>query len=522
MSKPSNRFVARIRAAAEIRSEERRAAGRVGAVVWVIASLSVIAMGLVLPAGDVDRTVLIALAAGGCVWGSLSGLLLDYRKLPLWTIHLSTTAGIAAIAVSVVLSGGARSPAWACLFYVVVFAAYFFEPAAAGTYFAVCVAVELIVVLGFPHGPPAEGIAKLMVAAPSFIVLGGAIVAGKRFARNLRGQAERLAAEQGALRRVATAVVTGEPPSRFYELVAREAGQLLGSDGAGILRVDGGEVMVLGSWALQAERQFTPGARFPIDPAGDLQHAIDRRQPVRVDSDVATTSLGMLGYESSIVSPIVVAGRTWGFLTVVVVHVAALTSDHERRLGEFGDLIATAVTSIEDREALASQAATDALTGLANRRTFLERLTGDLARGRRHGSPVSVAIVDVDHFKLINDSGGHEAGDQILASIGRKLSAAGRTEDTIARVGGDEFAWILPDTPGDQALSALERARHSIGAVDGPRRVTISAGVCDSIWSTDPAELVRFADRALYAAKGHGRNQVRLYAPSDADDFAPR
>ncbi|MGH2914107.1 MAG: hypothetical protein ACRDMX_03880, partial [Solirubrobacteraceae bacterium] len=141
MSKSSNRLVARIRSAAQIRPEERHAAGQVGAVVWVIASLSVIAMGLVLPAAEVHRTALVALGAAGCIWGSLYGLLLDLRRVPMWTTHLSAVAGIVAIAFSVVLSGGARSPAWACLFYVVVFAAYFFEPAAAAAYFGVCVAV---------------------------------------------------------------------------------------------------------------------------------------------------------------------------------------------------------------------------------------------------------------------------------------------------------------------------------------------------------------------------------------------
>ena len=110
--------------------EERTVAGHAGAWCWVIASLSVVAMALALPRGQGHHDTVVAMGVGGCLWGVFSGLVLDYRRLPAWLIHLSTLAGVAAIAVAISLSGGARSPAWACLFYVVVFAAYFFKPPA--------------------------------------------------------------------------------------------------------------------------------------------------------------------------------------------------------------------------------------------------------------------------------------------------------------------------------------------------------------------------------------------------------
>lgn len=132
-------------------------AGHAGAVVWLIASLSVIGMALALPGAQVHRHTVVAMGVGGRLWAGFSGLFLDYRQLPAWLIHLSTMAGVAAVAVAISLSGGARSPAWACLFYVVVF------------------------------------------AAPAFIVLGFAIVVGKGFLFRVRRQAERLTAEQGAV-----------------------------------------------------------------------------------------------------------------------------------------------------------------------------------------------------------------------------------------------------------------------------------------------------------------------------------
>lgn len=518
-----DRAVGSIRSAGALRDEERAAAGPIGAVVWAIASLSVVAMAVVLPSNDVHRTAVISLGVGGALWGSVSGLVLDYRRIPVWVIHASTVSGIAAIAAAVELSGGARSPAWACLFYVVVFSAYFFQPPAAFAYFLGCVAVELAVVIGSPGGSRPVALAKLMVAAPSFMIAGAAILAGKRFMWNLRLRSEELAAEQGALRRVATAVVDGEPADRFYQLVAVEAGQLLDASGAGILRLEPGEeLVILGTWAREPERQYQRGTRIPVAAGSDLAKALDEGRPLRVGTHAPETELGALGYQSSIVAPLTVSGRTWGFLTVVAERVGAWTAEDERRLTEFGDLIAAAVTNIEDRAALSRQAATDALTGLANRRTLQDRLAADLARGRRHGTPVAVAIIDVDRFKLINDGSGHDAGDGVLIAVARALSSAARAEDTVARVGGDEFAWILPDTSGEEALFAVQRARASVGAAEPAQpRVTISAGVCDSAWTSDPAELLRLADRALYSAKYHGRDQVCVYSPRGADELAP-
>ena len=514
------RAIAAVRSAGEIRREERVAAGHTGAVVWIIASLSVVAMALCLPAAQVHRGTVVAMGIGGCLWGAISALCVDYRRRSVWLIHVSTAAGVVAIAVVIELSGGARSPAWACLFYVVVFAAYFFKPPAAAAFFVACVAADTVAVVG--GGSAGAGAATLVIAAPAFIVLGGAIVVGRRFLWRVRRQAERLAAEQGALRRVATAVVTGEPADRFYAIVAVEAAQLLAAGAAAILRLDTPEqATIMGSWAQISDRQYRIGNVFPLAPDSDLARAMAAGHPIRVGHVDADSRLGRLGYGSSILAPIQVAGRTWGFLAVASPCVRGLTDEHEGRLTEFAALISTAITNIEDRAALAAQAATDALTGVANHRTFHERLSADLARARRYGTVVSVAMIDVDHFKLVNDVGGHEAGDEMLIRVARCLSDATRAEDTLARVGGDEFAWILPETGAEEARTAVQRARDAIAAADAqPPRVTISAGICDSQWAADSTELVRLADRALYSSKDHGRDQIRLHAPTGADELA--
>ena len=514
---PRSRLIPALRSAGAIPPEERVAAGRVGGLVWVIASLSVIALAVVMPGAH--RSALVAMGAAGCAWGALSGLFLDYARLPVWLIHLSAAVGTAAIAAAIALSGGAQSPAWACLFYVVVFAAYFFTPPAAAAYFAACVIVEGVVVLTAAPGARTMGATVAVIAAPAFLVVGVALIAGKRFMSNLRRRAERLAAEQSALRRVATAVVSGEPVNRFYRLVAMEAARLLGGTGAGIVRLGpAGEATILGSWAQQPAREYAVGDRVHVIPHSDVADALSAGGAARA-SQTPDILLNRLGDRSSIVAPIRVGGRTWGFLAVASDHRGALHGDQARRLNEFAGLIAISVASIEDRAALAAQAATDALTGVGNHRTFHQRLGADLARARRYGSPVSVAVIDVDHFKQVNDTRGHEAGDELLKQVARCLSDAARAEDTLARIGGDEFAWILPETTADEALAAVERARRTISRCTEPPggapAVTISAGVCDSRASADPTELVRLADRALYVSKAQGRNRVSLHA------FAP-
>ena len=159
----------------------------------------------------------------------------------------------------------------------------------------------------------------------------------------------------------------------------------------------------------------------------------------------------------------------------------------------------------EDREDLIQRirhlSRTDDLTGLANRRRWHEELDHELARARRHGSTVCVAMVDMDGFKDFNDKHGHLAGDQLLRETSGAWGEALRATDMLARYGGDEFSVILPDCPLEEACTVIERLR---GAT--PRELTCSAGVACSDGSEPAENLIRRADAALYEAKRSGRN----------------
>ena len=170
-------------------------------------------------------------------------------------------------------------------------------------------------------------------------------------------------------------------------------------------------------------------------------------------------------------------------------------------------------------EELSVQSQTDALTGLANRRAFDQRLAEEVSRAARHGVPVSLLIVDIDHFKAYNDHYGHPAGDACLRRVATVLrECAGGPTDLVARVGGEEFAVLLPHQGRAEALQVAERCLRGVeaaaiahaGSPVAPY-VTLSVGVAQSTPSgQDAAALLASADAALYRAKGEGRRRVAI------------
>jgi diguanylate cyclase (GGDEF)-like protein len=159
-------------------------------------------------------------------------------------------------------------------------------------------------------------------------------------------------------------------------------------------------------------------------------------------------------------------------------------------------------------------ATTDALTGLANRRSFMERAALDLENAARHQRPLSLLALDIDHFKRINDTYGHAAGDQVLAALAHSLTEQLRGIDAIGRLGGEEFAVLLPETSVEGATQIAERLRKAIGRLrirsgDTVIAITASLGVAVAPeGATTMAETLAAADAALYRAKATGRNRV--------------
>jgi diguanylate cyclase (GGDEF)-like protein len=184
-------------------------------------------------------------------------------------------------------------------------------------------------------------------------------------------------------------------------------------------------------------------------------------------------------------------------------------------------IVYTDVTDLSDlTHKLEVLATTDSLTGLFNRRQFLSLAEAEWSRYRRHRHALSVLMIDIDEFKLINDRFGHDAGDRVLAEVAALCRKNKRHGDVAARLGGDEFVMLLPETPLDAAVEAASRlineiAHHRFLAGSTSARATLSVGAAEAQPAmASLADLMKSADRAVYIAKAQGRNRVCAAEPA--------
>jgi diguanylate cyclase (GGDEF)-like protein len=274
---------------------------------------------------------------------------------------------------------------------------------------------------------------------------------------------------------------------------------------------DGGELQLLAHTG-----EVTRGVRGPPPGAGSaLETAMNTRRTQLVSyPDVDTDpwlSILLEGARNVLIVPLSAEGHAIGAL--VAEHGMRRGSRIERRVvamvERFASHGALALRNAWLLERVQVLAATDALTGVANRYSFQNALEAELERAARAGEDVSLAMLDIDRFKRLNDAHGHQVGDEVLKRVAALLSEHCRAYDTVARYGGEEFALILPATDRVETRAIVDRMRRQIEAVSGDPKVTISAGVAS--FPTDATladDLVAAADEALYESKRGGRNRV--------------
>lgn len=331
-----------------------------------------------------------------------------------------------------------------------------------------------------------------------------------------RLEAER---EQASLRRLATLVAGEAEPRSVFDSIAEQAGVATSATAAAVVRFDDGRAAVRAMGAWSGDRSVAPiwGTLFRVDDTTVIGRVALSGQPCRLDDPARSHQCEILvpgmPVSSVVATPVVVNGNLWGALAVAGID-RSFPASTEKRLARLAEIATLAIVSSDARAQLATLASTDHLTGLWNRRAFQERLAVELDRARRHGRRLGLVIMDIDHFKLVNDTHGHPAGDRVLVEFARRLAGVVRAGEIVARVGGEEFAWILPEMSGQDSVLAAERLRRAIMTepFPGVGRLTVSAGVCGLDDAGADADLFRLADLALYWAKAQGRNRVFRYS----------
>ena len=319
---------------------------------------------------------------------------------------------------------------------------------------------------------------------------------------------DRLRFHLAALQQVARTLAVVRGTEETERLVLDSVGEVFFAWWAALYRQEGTEYVCRAVRSLRGEsvayaipsrvvREVIPPGGPPVIPARDAE--IRDHVPAEVEA-VAPLELG----EGQ--AGILMLGKRMTE-TPYEAHDLAL-------LRALADASAIALRNADLLDRLRAQATIDPLTGCHNRRGFDEILALEFARSKRYSRPLSLVLLDIDHFKRINDDLGHETGDHALQRLGRTVRHAFRTTDSACRYGGEEFALVFPETPREEAARLAERLRGMIESLppteEMPRTMTASLGVAafpDD--ASSPAELVRAADRALYRAKASGRNVVR-------------
>jgi len=220
--------------------------------------------------------------------------------------------------------------------------------------------------------------------------------------------------------------------------------------------------------------------------------------------------------QSAIVAPLVMHGQVLGALSLESTKLSAFFEGDLRLLVSFAATATAAIQNARLHAEVQKLAITDALTGLYNRRGLFELGQREVERARRYKRPLVAMMMDIDHFKFINDYYGHTVGDQVLQAVAKRCSDNLRRIDILGRLGGDEFTILLPETDMFTASQVAERVRNTVAdrpvvTEENPISVSVSLGVARATSATPDLEvLISRADAAMYIAKREGRNRVEF------------
>jgi len=358
---------------------------------------------------------------------------------------------------------------------------------------------------GTPGGPP-EGqelavfVAVLWLVATTTSALSAV---NERELRRRRGDLEALTELAESLERAADS-------SAIAQLLLDSVVDVFGFARGVVLAGPDGQLPLLASHGL--EQDVSPGrpGRSAVVDAAHEGHATLLVRALDEQTEPWLTLL-LPGAENLVVVPLAAEGRRLGALVLVQSHLAGgrISPRVVSGLERSASYAALALRNTWLLEQVQRLAATDGLTKIANRRTFEATLERELARATRAADSVSLVMVDIDHFKSLNDTHGHQAGDEVLRNVAAALAMQCRDFDTAARYGGEEFAVVLPGCGPEEALAIAERLRSAVSSAPSVVPITASAGVATYPGHAGDADtLVRAADDALYESKRAGRDRT--------------
>lgn len=360
----------------------------------------------------------------------------------------------------------------------------------------------------------------------------------RELAAALKSQSEQSATLARITQRINEGLLIDEVLDQIYENFF----SLIPYDRIGLALLEEGNALVRAYWARSEANQMKLPLGYSAYLAGSSLEGIIHSGRPRIlnnlpaylkehpDSD-STRRIVSEGMRSSLTCPLIVKKQPVGFLFFSSMKTNTYSEDHQELFLQIADQLALSLEKgriyqelleiTEElrhaRDALETEATRDSLTGLWNRRSILDLLKRDMARAEREGMPLSAVMIDVDHFKQVNDRIGHPAGDEVLTEVTRRVASTLRSADILGRIGGEEFLIILYPGEAQTALEVMERARRACESepmlIDaGAFDVTISLGaaVVTDFDDVDLPVVLKAADNALYRAKEGGRNRSEV------------
>lgn len=298
---------------------------------------------------------------------------------------------------------------------------------------------------------------------------------------------------------------------RISELVT----EMVGANACSIMLLDVERGILLGKAAYGPTRESIGRVAFKLGQ-GVAGWVAEQGEPtviddVRDDPRFVNLAHSAQRIRSLVCVPLIAREARIGVLTATSPEIAAFDDSTVEILGFVGRTMALDVENFRLRR----RTVTDPLTGAYNREYLQGTLEDLLERARLAGEPISVAMIDIDHFKQVNDKHGHDVGDDVLAEVANRLRGAIRGNDSLIRYGGEEFLVLLPKSDRPAARRVAERMRNRLAAdavvVSGKHiEIRVSIGVAEAREGDDPRALIRRADEALYRAKGAGRDRVEV------------